>query len=154
MDSNMVTVLYKAKIIKGRLESLDQSNKANRNILVAYGEGSPVDRTRISITNEEVLQRHQPSDELIEKMMSRGQQAQVFEGKTKLNLENQESLIKLHQAFLDMVVMVETRGEKTENMEQNLARIGNYINGGMNHLINANKMKRGRKRWLYWLWAQ
>ncbi|KAJ4966059.1 hypothetical protein NE237_017908 [Protea cynaroides] len=194
MDSDMVTVLRKAKIIKGRLESLDQSNKANRNISVAYGEGSPVDRTRISVTNglrtklremmnnfqtlrEKIATDHKeglkrryfnatgevPSDELIEKMMSGGQQAQVFEGKTELNLENQErqetlkqiqkSLTELHQVFLDMAVMVETQGEKIENIEQNLARAGDYINGGTNQLIYANKMKRGRKRWLYWVWA-
>ncbi|KAF9609606.1 hypothetical protein IFM89_017701 [Coptis chinensis] len=51
MDSNMVTVLRKAKIIKARLESLDQSNVANRTVSIVYSEGSPVDRTRMSVTN-------------------------------------------------------------------------------------------------------
>ncbi|KAK9165505.1 hypothetical protein Scep_000696 [Stephania cephalantha] len=51
MDSDMVTVLRKAKIIKSRLESLDKSNLANRNLLPTYIEGSPIDRTRISVTN-------------------------------------------------------------------------------------------------------
>lgn len=51
MDSDMVSVLRKAKIIKARLESLDKSNVANRRISVAYKEGSTVDRTRISVTN-------------------------------------------------------------------------------------------------------
>ncbi|OVA07053.1 Target SNARE coiled-coil domain [Macleaya cordata] len=51
MDSDMVTVLRKAKIIKARLESLDKSNVANREFSLSYREGSPVDRTRISVTN-------------------------------------------------------------------------------------------------------
>ncbi|KAJ4969676.1 hypothetical protein NE237_002775 [Protea cynaroides] len=170
MDSDMVTVLRKAKIIKGRLESLDQSNKANCNISVAYGEGSPVDRTRILVTNglrtklremmnnfqtlrekiasdhREVLKRRYfnstgevPSDELIEKKMQ------------ETLKQIQKSLTEFHQVFLDMTVMVETQGEKMENIKQNLARTGDYIKGGTNHLINANKMKRGRKRWLYWV---
>lgn len=51
MDSNMVSVLRKGKVVKARLESLDKSNKANRKIRVEYAEGSAVDRTRISTTN-------------------------------------------------------------------------------------------------------
>ncbi|MCL7045370.1 hypothetical protein MKW94_007071 [Papaver nudicaule] len=51
MDSDMVAVLRKAKIIKARLESLDKSNVTNREISLMYREGSPVDRTRISVTN-------------------------------------------------------------------------------------------------------
>ncbi|KAL5987263.1 hypothetical protein ACLOJK_038425 [Asimina triloba] len=50
-DSNMVTILRKAKLIKGRLEALDESNTANRGLSPAYRAGSPVDRTRISVTN-------------------------------------------------------------------------------------------------------
>ncbi|WOH00423.1 hypothetical protein DCAR_0519783 [Daucus carota subsp. sativus] len=51
MDSNMVSVLRKAKFIRSRLSSLDKSNVSNRRISVAYREGSTVDRTRISVTN-------------------------------------------------------------------------------------------------------
>ncbi|XP_022872815.1 syntaxin-112-like [Olea europaea var. sylvestris] len=46
----MVTLLRKARIIKTRLELLDKSNMANRSVS-AYKEGSPVDRTRISVTH-------------------------------------------------------------------------------------------------------
>ncbi|XVF45298.1 hypothetical protein PTKIN_Ptkin02bG0194400 [Pterospermum kingtungense] len=48
-NSNMFTILQKARNIKTRLESLDQSNVENRN--VSYKEGSNVDRTRVSVTN-------------------------------------------------------------------------------------------------------
>ncbi|KAF5177102.1 Syntaxin-like protein [Thalictrum thalictroides] len=51
MDSDMVTILRTAKIIKARLEYLDQSNVANRTLSMAYCEGSYVDRTRMAVTN-------------------------------------------------------------------------------------------------------
>ncbi|KAJ1415332.1 Target SNARE coiled-coil-like proteiny domain [Sesbania bispinosa] len=51
MDSDMVAVLRKAKIIKARLEVLDQSNIANHSISESYREGTPIDRTRMSVTN-------------------------------------------------------------------------------------------------------
>ena len=51
MDSDMVAVLRKAKIVKARLEALDKSNKANRKISVEYAEGSAVDRIRMATTN-------------------------------------------------------------------------------------------------------
>ncbi|XP_068325825.1 syntaxin-112-like [Pyrus communis] len=50
MESDMVTVLRKAKIIKARLEALDQSNAINRKKSNEYKEGSTADRTRMSIT--------------------------------------------------------------------------------------------------------
>ncbi|KAL3638562.1 hypothetical protein CASFOL_017933 [Castilleja foliolosa] len=98
INSDMVMVLRKAKIIKTRLESLDKSNIGNR---ILYKEGSYIDRTRISITNglriklkdmmndfqclrqkivddhkERLRRRYQsltgekPSDDAIEKMVS------------------------------------------------------------------------------------
>ncbi|CAA0839550.1 Syntaxin-112 [Striga hermonthica] len=51
MESDMYSVLRKAQIVKTRLESLDKSNLANRNMSVKYAQGSAVDRTRISTTN-------------------------------------------------------------------------------------------------------
>ncbi|PIN05098.1 SNARE protein Syntaxin 1 [Handroanthus impetiginosus] len=51
MDSDMVSVLRKAKIVKARLELLDRSNIANRKLSPTYAEGSAVDRTRVSTTN-------------------------------------------------------------------------------------------------------
>lgn len=51
MDSDMVAVLRKAKIVKARLEAVDQSNVTNRRVSEAYKEGSHVDRTRILVTS-------------------------------------------------------------------------------------------------------
>ncbi|KAM3363115.1 syntaxin [Capsicum galapagoense] len=51
MDSDMVSVLRKTKIVKAKLEALDKSNVANRKLSVAYAEGTVVDRTRVNMTN-------------------------------------------------------------------------------------------------------
>ncbi|KAL5704666.1 pantetheine-phosphate adenylyltransferase [Ranunculus cassubicifolius] len=51
MDSDMVTILRTARIIKARLVALDQSNVTNRSISVVFQEGSYADRTRIGVTN-------------------------------------------------------------------------------------------------------
>ncbi|XP_059644031.1 syntaxin-112-like [Cornus florida] len=193
INSDMVTVLRKAKIIKTRLESLDKSNVANRSLSAAYKEGSPVDRTRISVTNglrvklrdimndfqslrEKIVTEHkeglkrryynatgqEPSDEVIEKMVSGGGQVGIFEGKTDLGMENQErhealkeiqrSLTELHQVFLDMAVMVETQGEQINNIEQNVVNAGAYVSGGAKELIQAKKMQK-RRTCAYWIGA-
>ncbi|XVF62054.1 hypothetical protein PTKIN_Ptkin08bG0186400 [Pterospermum kingtungense] len=51
MESDTVSILGKAKVVKARLESLDRANATNRRLSEAYKQGSCVDRTRISITN-------------------------------------------------------------------------------------------------------
>ncbi|KAL6011350.1 hypothetical protein ACLOJK_001796 [Asimina triloba] len=51
MNSDMVTILQKAKVVKTRIEALDHSNIANRALSSHYKEGSSIDRTRILVTN-------------------------------------------------------------------------------------------------------
>ncbi|PWA37543.1 t-SNARE [Artemisia annua] len=50
MDNDVASSLKKAKLIKTRLESLENSNETNRN-LPGCGPGSSTDRTRISVVN-------------------------------------------------------------------------------------------------------
>ncbi|XP_057493339.1 syntaxin-112-like [Actinidia eriantha] len=191
INSDMVTVLRKAKIIKTKLELLDQSNLVNRSLSDQYREGSPVDRTRMAITNglriklrdmmndfqslrEKIVIEHkeglkrryfnatgeEPKEELIEKMVSGGGKVGIFEGKTDLLMENQErhealkeiqrSLTELHQVFLDMAVLVDTQGEKINDIEENVARAGAYVSGGTKELIQAKEMKK-RRNWSYWI---
>lgn len=50
MDNDVASSLKKAKLIKTRLEALDRSSEANRN-LPGCGPGSSTDRTRISVVN-------------------------------------------------------------------------------------------------------
>lgn len=191
INSDMVTLLRKAKIIKTKLELLDQSNVVNRSVSAAYREGSPVDRTRMSVTNglriklrdmmndfqslrEKIVKEHkeglkrryynatgeEPSEEVIEKMVLGGGQVGIFEGKADLVMENQErhealkdiqrSLTELHQVFLDMAVLVETQGEKINDIEENVASAGVYISEGTKELIEAKMMKK-RKNWACWI---
>jgi len=183
MDADMVAVLRKAKTVQARLEALDRSNVSNRKISEAYKEGTPVDRTRMSVTSglrvklrEMILSDHKddlkrryytatgevPSEEVIEKMVSGAVKVQLFEGKTEVDLRSKErheavvdirrSLNKLHQVFLDMAVLVETQGEKVDDIEENLAGAGNFISGGTNSLYYASQMKKNKK-WAHWVCA-
>ncbi|KAL6209588.1 hypothetical protein ACLB2K_020528 [Fragaria x ananassa] len=119
INADMVSILKKAKNIKARLESLDQSNIANREV-AGYKEGSPVDRMRISVTSglrvklrdmmndflalrEQIIKEHkeglkrryynatgeEATEEVIEKILRSGE-VKVFDGKTELVMENQE----------------------------------------------------------------
>lgn len=183
INSDMVTILRKAKIIKGRLELLDTSNAENRGVSDAYKEGSPVERTRVSVTNglrmklrdlmnefqglrERIVADHreglkrsyysatgeEPSEELLEKMITGNAKERVFEGKVDLLLENRErhealkeiqkSLRELHQVFLDMAVMIDNQGDQINNIEQNVANAKSFISGGTKDLNQANKLKK------------
>ncbi|KAH8498289.1 hypothetical protein H0E87_017271 [Populus deltoides] len=192
INSDMDTILRKAKKIKSRLESLDQSNVANRRLLKAYKEGSSVDRTRVSVTNglrvklrdmmhdfqalrENILKDHKeglkrryynatgehPTEEMIERMILRGEKERVFEGKAELVMENlkrhealkeiQRSLTELHQVFLDMAILVEIQGDEINVIEENVASAANHISGGTNGLYYADQMKRRGSHWGCWI---
>ena len=72
-----------------------------------------------------------------QEMISGSVKVQLFEGDTELDLRSKErhealldiqrSLTKLHQIFLDMVVLVETQGEKMDDIEENVANAGHFI---------------------------
>ncbi|KAK2372918.1 syntaxin-related protein KNOLLE [Trifolium repens] len=194
MDSDMVAVLRKANVIKARLDALQKSNIANRSISECYKEGSPIDRTRVSVTNglkvklrdmmndfqslrDKILLDHKedlkrryytvtgevPSDEVMDKMISGSLKVEFLAGKTDADMgtqvrheavmDIQRSLNKLHQVFLDMVILVETQGEKIDNIEDNVANAGNYIHGGTNSLYYASQMKKRNRKWIYWVLA-
>lgn len=190
MESDIVAVLRKAKIVKARLESLDRSNISNRRVSELYKEGSPVDRTRIPVTNGsrvklrkvmnefQILRQKILSDykndlkrryytatgeEPGEEEISGGGGVQMFEGKGVVDLKNKErhevvmdiqrSLKRLHQVFLDMAVLIETQGEKMDDIEENVTNAGNFLSGGTNSLYYANQMKKKRKTWFLWVFA-
>ncbi|TXG59665.1 hypothetical protein EZV62_014238 [Acer yangbiense] len=191
MESDTVSVLRKAKIVKARLEALDKSNVTNRAISHDFREGSSVDRTRVSVTNglraklrdlmndfqslrekiwsdykKDLKRRYynatgeEPSEEVIEKMISRGGKVQTFDDmdlgsreRHEAVMDIQRSLTKLHQVFLDMAVLVETQGEKIDDIEENVVSAGDYISGGTNSLYYANQMKNKKKPWVFWVWA-
>lgn len=191
INSDMVAVLRKAKIIKTKLELLDQSNVVNRSISVGFKEGSPVDRTRMSVTNglriklkdmmndfqclrEKIVKEHkeglkrryysatgqEPTEEMMENMVLGNGQVGIFEGKGDLVMENQErhevlkeiqrSLTELHQVFLDMAVLVETQGEKINDIQENVVSAAAYVSGGTKELVQAKEMKK-RRDWVCWV---
>lgn len=194
MESDVASILRKAKIVKARLESLDKSNMINRTLSQAFKEGSSVDRTRISVTNglrvklrdlmndfqslrgkvlsdykEDLKRRYynatgeEPSEDVIEKVISGSGKVEILEGKTEKDIQRskerheavmdiQRSLTKLHQVFLDMAVLVETQGEKMDDIEENVANAGNFISGGTNSLYYANQTRKKRS-WVRWVWA-
>lgn len=192
MESDMVTILRKAKIIKARLESLDKSNTINRKISESYKEGTPVDRTRISVTNglrvklrdlmndfqslrnkilcdhkEDLKRRYYtatgeiPSDEVMEKMVSGSLKVEFFKTEADMMgtqvrheavMDIRRSLDKLHQVFLDMAIIVETQGEKVDNIEDNVANARSFVHGGTNSLYYANQMKKNQN-WAWWVCA-
>ncbi|XP_038724030.1 syntaxin-112-like [Tripterygium wilfordii] len=51
MESDIVSVLRKGKVVKASLAAIDKANVTNRRKSDLYKEGSPVDRTRTSVTN-------------------------------------------------------------------------------------------------------
>ncbi|KAF7828876.1 syntaxin-112-like isoform X2 [Senna tora] len=193
MEADMVTILRKAKIIKARLESLDKSNIRNRKISESYKEGTPVDRTRISVTNglrvklrdlmndfqslrtkilcdhkEDLKRRYYsatgeiPSDEVMEKMVSGSLKVEFFKSEADMMgtqvrhqavMDIQRSLDRLHQVFLDMAVIVETQGEKMDNIEDNVMNARNLVHGGTNSLYYANQMKKKIQVWVWWVCA-
>ncbi|WVZ12855.1 hypothetical protein V8G54_017385 [Vigna mungo] len=194
MESDMVAVLRKARIIKEKLEVLDKSNTVNHSMSDSYKEGSPIYRTRISVTNglrvklrammndfqslrDQILSDHKedlkrryytatgevPTEEVMEKMVSGSLKVEFLAGKTDAELDTQvrheavmdiqRSLNKLHQVFLDMAVLVETQGERVDNIEDNVANAGNFIHGGTNSLYYANQMKKKNRKWVCWVFA-
>ncbi|KAH7853096.1 hypothetical protein Vadar_033163 [Vaccinium darrowii] len=104
-----------------------------------------------------------PGEDMIEKMVLGSRKVKVVEGRMELYLENKErheavmdiqrSLANLHQVFLDMAVLVETQGEKIDEIEQNVANGRSFISGGTNSLFYAKQMKKGGKKWVYWVCA-
>ncbi|KAE8707101.1 SYP112 protein [Hibiscus syriacus] len=182
MESDTVSILRKAKIVKEKLESLERFNVTNRK-----QQGTCVDRTRISVTNglkaklretmkdfqgfrEKILSDHKQdlkrkyyaatgeslSDETHGKVVSTGEKVELFAEKTERHeavIDIQRSLQRLHQVFLDMTVLVEAQGEKMDTIEENVVNAGSFINGGTNSLRYANQTKKKRKGWVYWVWG-
>lgn len=183
MESDMVSVLRKANVVRARLECFESSTK--------HKENTAVWRTRVSVTNglkvklkemmndfqelrnkivsdhKEYLKRRYynetgeyPSEGMIETMASgSGKVFEVVEGKQDMVMENKErheavmdikrSLNKLHQVFLDMAVLVETQGEKLDDIEGNVAKAASFVSGGTENLFYAKQMKdKQRNHWV------
>nr|GEY70912.1 syntaxin-related protein KNOLLE [Tanacetum cinerariifolium] len=63
--------------------------------------------------------------------------------------EMEISLLELHQVFLNMVMMVETQGEKKDDIEHHVINAAHYVNDGTK---NLKMMYRFTKNILHQMW--
>ncbi|CAN8271186.1 unnamed protein product [Cochlearia groenlandica] len=103
----------------------------------------------------------EPSNQDMEKMIVSGESCcvavktlatEIDTMKTKERHEAvndvRRSLNRLHQVFLDMAVLVETQGDKIDDIEANVANASSFVSGGTNGLFYANQMKKKNKNWV------
>lgn len=126
-------------------------------------------REKITLDHKEDLRKKYfnatgevPSEEIVDKLLSGSLKIEVFEGRLggsdveeerhEVVKDIQRSLEKLHQAFLDMAVLIENQGDQIDDIEQNVAKAGEYVSGGTNSLHYAKQMKKN-KNWVHWVWA-
>ncbi|CAN6269050.1 unnamed protein product [Urochloa humidicola] len=62
--------------------------------------------------------------------------------------EVERSLLELHQMFLDMAVMVETQGERLDDIESHVANASHYVQGGNKELCKAKEYQRSSRKFL------
>ncbi|KAJ6303915.1 hypothetical protein OIU77_017733 [Salix suchowensis] len=162
MDADVALALKKAKLIKVRLEAVDRSNEASRNlpwkISTEYRE--TVQRRYFTVTGEN------PDEKTIDLLISTGesetflQKAIQQQGRGRIldtiseiqerhdavkDLEN--NLKELHQVFLDMAVMVQHQGEQLDDIESNMQRANSFVRGGTQQLQTARKLQKNTRKW-------
>ncbi|PHU10624.1 hypothetical protein BC332_22484 [Capsicum chinense] len=170
INSDSVTVLRKAKIIKTRLELLDKSNLDNRGLSAAYKEGSPVERTRISVTSglriklkdmmndfqclrESIVAEHKEGlrkqytnsngEEPSEEVIEKMMQERVFDGIVgKEVVENRER----HEAVNEIQKSLVELHQVFLDMAVMVETQGDQMNNIEQHVVNAGGyMKDGTK---------
>ncbi|CAG7900644.1 hypothetical protein BRARA_G00197 [Brassica rapa] len=133
-------------------ETMSEFHRLRERIFAEYRED--LKRKYFLATGEE------PSNEDMEKMISGDGLVKTFEVKPEMDLKTKErheavndikrSLNRLHQVFLDMAVLVETQGDRVDDIEANVAAAGSFVSGGTNSLFYANQMKKKNKKWVLW----
>ncbi|CAN1247250.1 Syntaxin-related protein KNOLLE [Linum grandiflorum] len=198
INSDIMTVLKKAKAIKSQLEEMDRANASNRR-LSGFKEGTPIYRTRVAVTNglrkklkelmvdfqalrQRMMTEHKetvgrryftvtgeyPDEEVIDKIISDGHNGEQFlkraiqeHGRGKVletvveiqdrhdaAKEIEKSLLELHQVFMDMAVMVETQGEKLDDIEHHVLNASHYVKDGTKELKTAKEYQRSGRKWM------
>ncbi|CAN1247246.1 Syntaxin-related protein KNOLLE [Linum grandiflorum] len=188
INSDIMTVLKKAKAIKSQLEEMDRANASNRR-LSGFKEGTPIYRTRVAVTNglrkklkelmvdfqalrQRMMTEHKetvgrryftvtgeyPDEEVIDKIISDGHNGEQFlkraiqeHGRGKVLetvVEIEKSLLELHQVFMDMAVMVETQGEKLDDIEHHVLNASHYVKDGTKELKTAKEYQRSGRKWM------
>lgn len=60
----------------------------------------------------------------------------------------EQSLLELHQIFLDMAVLVEAQGEMLDNIEKQVARSVDFVKTGTKDLQTAKQLQKSRRKWM------
>ncbi|CAN1247253.1 Syntaxin-related protein KNOLLE [Linum grandiflorum] len=189
INSDIMTVLKKAKAIKSQLEEMDRANASNRR-LSGFKEGTPIYRTRVAVTNglrkklkelmvdfqalrQRMMTEHKetvgrryftvtgeyPDEEVIDKIISDGHNGEQFlkraiqehveiQDRHDAAKEIEKSLLELHQVFMDMAVMVETQGEKLDDIEHHVLNASHYVKDGTKELKTAKEYQRSGRKWM------
>ncbi|KAJ1701501.1 hypothetical protein LUZ63_001280 [Rhynchospora breviuscula] len=132
--------------VRTKLRELMNGFQMLREKIVADHKES-LKRRYFNVTGEEA------TEETIEKMLSEGDKMEILSvAKGEIDLEMAErdkavsdirkSLVKLHQVFLDMAVMVETQEENLNDIEVNVTCAKDYVSGGTENLVAAASMKK------------
>ncbi|KAG2443437.1 hypothetical protein HXX76_001795 [Chlamydomonas incerta] len=131
-------------------------------------------RTRIQSEYREVVERRvytvtgtHATDDEIDKMIETGDSENIFQkaileqgrGRVLDTLAEiqerhravkdlEQSLLELHQIFLDMAVLVEAQGEMLDNIEKQVARSVDYVKGGTEALQDAKQLQKNTRKWM------
>ncbi|CAL1382809.1 unnamed protein product [Linum trigynum] len=62
--------------------------------------------------------------------------------------EIERSLLELHQVFMDMAVMVETQGEKLDDIEHHVLNASHYVKDGTKELKTAKDYQKSGRKWM------
>ncbi|CAN1176572.1 Syntaxin-related protein KNOLLE [Linum perenne] len=62
--------------------------------------------------------------------------------------EIENSLLELHQVFLDMSVMVDAQGEKLDDIEHHVLSAGSYVKDGTKELTRAKDYQSKGRKWM------
>lgn len=60
----------------------------------------------------------------------------------------EQSLLELHQIFLDMAVLVEAQGEMLDSIEKQVARSVEYVQSGTAALQDAKQLQKSTRKWM------
>ncbi|KAK8965117.1 Syntaxin-related protein KNOLLE [Platanthera guangdongensis] len=175
VNAHITEVLRSARRIRERLEGMDRANAVNRR-LSGCREGTPVDRTRSSVTNglrKKLKELMMDFQGLRQRMMSdyrheverryfaetgevpseAAVEKMISQGKSETQdrhdaaKEVERSLLELHQVFLDMAIIVEAQGEKMDDIEHHVNSAAHYIKGGAKQLNSAKTYQRSGRKW-------
>lgn len=60
----------------------------------------------------------------------------------------EQSMLELHQIFLDMAVLVEAQGEMLDNIQKQVERSVNYVKTGTDALVDAKRLQKNTRKWM------